>query len=107
MYWNISRPPNPQNMNTFYNEITESLSKAAMKLAMITMGDFNIGIKSKGYGYGKFDSFCNFFNLTNLIYSGTCLMRNWFFWLINPNHFKGSYNWNKSEWLPQTDLYIF
>ena len=40
------------------------------------MGDFNIDIKNKGLGYGKLDTFCDLFNLTNLIHSETCLMKN-------------------------------
>ena len=43
---------------------------------IIIMGDFNVDIKSKGLGYGKLDTFCDFFNLTNLIHSETCLMKN-------------------------------
>ena len=74
---NIYRPPNPNNMNTFFHEITASLSKAAVKYDnIIIMGDFNIYIKYKGLGYGKLDTFCDLFNLTNLIHSETCLMKN-------------------------------
>ena len=74
---NIYRPPNPNNMNTFFDEITASLSKAAMKYEnIIKMGDFNIDIKNKGLGYGKLDTFCDLFNLTNLIHSEACLMKN-------------------------------
>ena len=40
------------------------------------MADFNIDIKSKGLGYGKLDTSCDLFNLTNLIHSETCLMKN-------------------------------
>ena len=40
------------------------------------MGDFNIDIKNKELGYGKLDTFCDLFNLTNLIHSETCLMKN-------------------------------
>ena len=40
------------------------------------MGDFNIDIKNKGLGYGKLDTFFDLFNLTNLIHSETCLMKN-------------------------------
>ena len=73
---NIYRPPNPNNMNTFFDEITACLSKAAVKYKnIIIMGDFNIDIKNKGLGYGKLDTFCDLFNLTNLIYSATCLMK--------------------------------
>ena len=43
---NIYRPPNPNNMSIFFDEITASLSKAAMKYEnIIIMGDFNVGIK--------------------------------------------------------------
>ena len=40
------------------------------------MGDFNIDILNKGLGYGKLDTFSDLFNLTNLIHSETCLMKN-------------------------------
>ena len=74
---NIYRPPNPNNMNTFFDEITASLSKATMKCEnIIIMGDFNIDIKHEGLGYGKLDTFCDIFNLTNLIHSETCSMKN-------------------------------
>ena len=64
-------------MNTFFDEITACLSKAAVKYEnIIIMGDFNIDIKNKGLGYGKLDTFCDLFNLTNLIHSETCLMKN-------------------------------
>ena len=74
---NIYRPPNPNNMNTFFDEITACLSKAAVKYEnIIIMGDFNIDIKNKGLGYGKLDTFCDLSNITNLIHSETCLMKN-------------------------------
>ena len=64
-------------MNTFFDEITACLSKAAVKYEnIIIMGDFNIDIKNKGLGYGKLDTFYDLFNLTNLIHSETCLMKN-------------------------------
>ena len=45
-------------MNTFFDEITACLSKAAVKYEnIIIMGDFNIDIKNKGLGYGKLDTF--------------------------------------------------
>ena len=34
---NIYRPPNPNKMNTFFNEITACLSKAAVKYENIIM----------------------------------------------------------------------
>ena len=39
------------------------------------MGDFNIGMKSKSFGYDKLDEFCDLFNLTNLIKSETCFTK--------------------------------
>ena len=54
-----------------------SLSKAEMKHEnIIIMDDFNIDIKKKGLGYGKLDTFCDLFNLTNSVHSETCLMKN-------------------------------
>ena len=64
-------------MNTFFNEITACLSEAAMKYEnTIIMGDFNIDIKNKGLGYCRLDTFCDHFNVTNLIRTETCLMKN-------------------------------
>ena len=40
------------------------------------MSDFNVDIKNKRLGYGKLDTFFDLFNLTNLIHSETCLMKN-------------------------------
>ena len=42
---------------------------------IIVMGDFNVDIKNNGLGYGKLDTFCDLFNLTNLIHSEICLMK--------------------------------
>ena len=62
------RPPNPSNINTFFDEITTRLSKEVMKYEdIIIMGESNIDIKDKGLGYGKLDTFCDLFNLTKLI----------------------------------------
>ena len=64
-------------MNTFFDEINVCLSKAAVKYKnIIIMGDFNIDIKNKGSGYGKLDTFWDLLNLTNVIHSKTCLMKN-------------------------------
>ena len=64
-------------MNILFNEITVSQSKAAMKYEnIIKMGNFNVDITNKGLGYGKLDTFGDLFNLTNLIHSETCLVKN-------------------------------
>ena len=36
------------------------------------MGDFNIDLKIKGFGFNKLDQFWDLFNLTNLIKTETC-----------------------------------
>ena len=59
MWLNIYRPPNPNNMNTLFDEMTTSLSEVVMK--------YKNTIKLGGF---------NFFNLRNLIYSETYLMKN-------------------------------
>ena len=40
------------------------------------MGDFNIDIKSSNFDKGKLENFCDLFNLTNLVHSETCFMKN-------------------------------
>ena len=50
---NTYRPPLPNNINTFFDEITTSLSKAAIRYEnIIIMGDFNIDIKKTELCYG-------------------------------------------------------
>ena len=39
------------------------------------MGDFNIDLKIKGFGFSKLDEFCDMFNLTNLIKIETCFTK--------------------------------
>ena len=64
-------------MNTWFDEITACLSKEAVKYGnIIIMGNCNIDLKNKGLGYDKLDTFGDLFNLTNLIHSETCLMKN-------------------------------
>ena len=61
---NIYRAPTPNNMDIFFDEITASLRKAAIKYEnIIIMGDFNVDIKNKGLGYCKFDTFATFSTL--------------------------------------------
>ena len=40
------------------------------------MDDFNIDIKNKGLGYEKLNTSGDLFNLTNLIHSETCFVKN-------------------------------
>ena len=47
----IYRPSNYNNLSTFFDEITLSLNKAALKFEkFIVMGDFNIDVNASGPG---------------------------------------------------------
>ena len=56
----IYRPPNYNNLSTFFDEITLSLNKAAVKFEnFIVMDDFNINVSASDPGKDKLDEFCN------------------------------------------------
>ena len=64
----IYRPPNYNNVFTFFDEITLSLNKAALRFEnFIVMGDFDIDVNASGPGKVKLDEFCNLFDSTNLV----------------------------------------
>ena len=73
----IYRPPNFNNLDTFFKEVSDSLSKESLtyKTFMI-MGDFNIDINTAGMNFDKLDEFCNLFDQTNLIKTETCCTKN-------------------------------
>ena len=57
--------------------MNEVFSKALCKdKDLIVMGDVNIDIKSCDSDQYELENFCDLFNLTNLVYSETCFMRN-------------------------------
>ena len=57
--------------------MNEVISKALCKYEnLIVMGDFNIDIKSSNSDKDKLEYFCDLFNLTNLVHSDTCFMKN-------------------------------
>ena len=73
----IYLPPNYNNLSTFFDEITLSLNKAALKFEnFIVMGDFNIDVNASGPEKNKLDEFCNLFDLTNLVREVTCCTNN-------------------------------
>ena len=78
--WKMSvyRPPTSSNIDTFFAELTISLSKAVNKFDnLIIMGDFNIDITKKDCsGFDKLEELRDAFNLTNLIKSETCRINN-------------------------------
>ena len=74
--FSIYRSPDPGNLSIFFEELSESLSKAILKYQnIIIMGDFNIDLKIKGFGFNKRDKLCDLFNLTNLIRTETCFTK--------------------------------
>ena len=74
----VYRPPTSSNIDTFFAELTISLSKAVNKFDnLIIMGDFNIDITKKDCsGFDKLEELRDTFNLTNLIKSETCCINN-------------------------------
>ena len=68
----VYTPPSSSNIDTFFAELTISLSKANL-----IMGDFNIDITNEYFsGFDKLEELCDTFNLTNLIKSETCYTNN-------------------------------
>ena len=70
-------PPSFNNLDTFFKEVIDSLSKATLTYEnVIIIGDFNIDINTTGMDVDKLDEFCNLFDLTNLIKTETCCTKN-------------------------------
>ena len=75
--FSIYMPPSTGNIKTFFEEMNEVISKALCKYEnLIVIGDFNIDKKSSNSDKDKLENFCNLFNLTNLVHSETCFMKN-------------------------------
>ena len=74
----VYRPPTSTNLDIFFEELTNSLSKAVNKYDnLIVMGDFNIDLnKTDCIGFGNLKCFRDNFNLTNLVKSNTCFTKN-------------------------------
>ena len=64
----IYRPPNVNNINTFFKEVSVFLGKASFTYKhFIIMGDFNVNINTAGIEADKLNEFCSLFDVTNLI----------------------------------------
>ena len=64
----IYRLPNSQNLVHFFNELSDSLSKANESYEnVIVVGDFNIDIGISNSDHDKLEQFCSLFNLQSLI----------------------------------------
>ena len=68
--------PSHNNVVTFFEELTDYLSRAINNYGnIILIGDFNITIKKENsITYNQLKEFCDTFNLTNLVKSKTCFV---------------------------------
>ena len=74
LYISIYRPPEANNLDSFFEKSYTSLSKACCKcINFVIMGGFLIDAKLKGNDYRKLEEFCDMFNLTNLVDTETCI----------------------------------
>ena len=65
------RPPEANNLDSFFEELNTSLSEACCKYEnFVIMGDFNTDVKFKGNGYRNLEKFCDMFDLANLTGNG-------------------------------------
>ena len=72
----IYRPPNTQNIDHFFNELSDSLSKPNESYKnFIFMGDFNIDIGISNSDHDKLKQFCSLFKLKSLIKKETCITK--------------------------------
>ena len=73
----IYHPPNYINLCTFFDKITLSLNKVALRFEnFIVKGDFNFDINTSGPGKNKLDEFCNLFYLFDFAREATCCTNN-------------------------------
>ena len=63
----VYRPPSPNNVVTFIDDLTDSLSRAINNYDnIIFMGDFNVDKKETSIAYKKLEEFWDTFNFTNI-----------------------------------------
>ena len=61
----IYRPPTPENLESFFEELTDSLSKGSeFYKNFIILCDFNTDVKVAGRKLDKLEEFCDLANLT-------------------------------------------
>ena len=73
--FSVYRPPTPENLASFFEKLTDCLSKASKFYGnFIILGNFNIDVKVAGSELDKLKKFCDLFNLTNFIRYETCLV---------------------------------
>ena len=71
------RLPNFNKLDTFFNEVSDSLSKASLTYEnLVIIGDFHIDINNARMKVDTLNEFCNLFDITNLIKTETCCTKN-------------------------------
>ena len=74
--FSIYGPPNSQNLVHFFNELSDSLSKANESYEnYIVIGDFNIDIGISNSDHDKLEHICSLFDLKSLIKKETCITK--------------------------------
>ena len=74
--FSVCRPLTQNNLESFFNENTTSLSRASeMYDNFIVMGSFSIDVNLPSYEHDKLEEFSNLFDLSNLIKSNTCFTK--------------------------------
>ena len=78
LYWLLTWSPNFDNLDTFFKEVSNSLSNASLTYEIfIIMDDLNIDINTAGMDVVELDEFCNLIDQTNLIKTETCCTKNY------------------------------
>ena len=74
LYISIYRLPEANNLDSFFEELNSSLSKACCKYEnFVIKGDFNVEVKLRRNGYRQLEEFSDMFDLTNLVDTETCV----------------------------------
>ena len=78
MIFAVYRPPDSSNLNSFFNELSNSVNFALEKYDnIIVFGDFNVDTQNEQHpGYNKFKSFSDTMGLQNLVKEKTCFTKN-------------------------------
>ena len=74
--FSIYRPPSNENLETFFDELTNTVRKASESYKyFIIMGDLDIDVTNREVEFDKLVEFCDLFKLTNLITPPTCFTK--------------------------------
>ena len=74
----VYRPPDSANLNSFFNELSNSVNLALEKYYnIIVFGDFNVDTQNEQHpDYNEFKSFSDVMGLQNLVKGKTCFTKN-------------------------------